>query len=38
MDKIEFTGYETTFDLTAQLPGTDTKPTSATRLAESRDA
>jgi hypothetical protein len=38
MDKIEFTGYETTIDLTAQLPGTDTKRTNPTRLAESRDA
>ena len=36
MDKSEFTGYETTIDLIAFLPATDTRPTHATCLAKSR--
>ena len=37
MDKIEFTGYETTIDLTAFIPTTDTRPSYAARLAKSRN-
>jgi hypothetical protein len=38
MDKIEFSGYEATIDLTVFLPTTDTRPTNAAQMAESRSA